>query len=163
MSYNDSLYILLLHSQDWYDLDDYMAMLNALNRVNFGIKASRTEGLAALNGVRVNKRFGVNERFHEYSMQVQPSHASILAPMSNIRSALDLETRTAEVRGETQESKAARSKDISFNDAKKSFSENLKLLWSYVDGSRPPNELEKVGIFTRAGFEGTYNLYWTDK
>lgn len=161
MSYNDALYILVLHSQDWYDLDDFISMLNALNRVNFGIKASRTEGLAAVNGVRVNKRFAVNERFHEYSMQVQPSHPALLAPLMNIRSTLDLETRAAEVRGDVQEQKTGKYKETNFNDAKKSFSENLKLLWSYVDGTRPPHDLEKVGIFTRTGFEGTYNLVWT--
>lgn len=154
--------MLLLHSQDWYDLDDFIAMLNALNRVQFGIKASRVEGLAAVNGVRVNKRFGINERFHEFHIQVQPSHSAILAPLNNIRSALDIETRSAEVRGDVQDSKVVKSRDTSFSDAKKSFSENLKLLWSYFDGARGPHDLEKVGVFTRAGFEGTYNFVWTD-
>lgn len=161
MSYSDSLYMLLLHSQDWYDLDDFIAMLNALNRVQFGVKASRTEGLAAVNAVRVNKRFGVNERFHESSIQVQPSHAALNAPLANIRSALDVETRSVEVRGDPTDAKVANRSQTNYNDAKKSFWENVKLLYSYVDGSRPPNELEKVGIFTRAGFEGTYNFVWT--
>lgn len=160
MPYNDSLYVKLLHDQPWHDYDDFIALLDALNRVQYGVKALRTEGLAAIQGIRVNKRFGVNDRFGEFAMAVQPSFPAIAAPLSNIRSALDLETRSAEVRGNDSGEKVAAKKQISFDDGKKAFYENLKQLWSYVDGSRHPNELEKFGIFTRNGFEGTYNLTW---
>lgn len=145
---------IVLRNSPWYDVEELIAEVSALRRINFSIVESRQQALERINNITIHHPFKVNERFLDDKVFICETFGDWARKFQQLKSALSLKERDKELMAKHQAlpaQKGEQSIDAS--------SDSHQAFWNATTSIL--DQLTRLdGCFDRETFERHFGLDW---